>query len=192
MLYVVNSSLAELTEVRRLDSLVFSEKWDISLVEYQTAWLHNKEIYRFIKEDDEIRGYYFAAPFPKEIYESILSGHMEERLALPYILKYEENTEVYLYIYALVVDITVENYKLYSKPLTQDLVEIIERLKVRNIEVKDFGFLAISNAGVRLAERMGLTFIEEFESEEKPNPQAFRSDPKHFKPHSLFLQPKSK
>ena len=65
---------------------------------------------------------------------------------------------------------------------------LLNRLRERNIEVKDFGFIAITDAGIRLAESMGLTFIEEFESEEKPNPQVYRSEPRNFKANSIFLK----
>jgi phosphoglycolate phosphatase-like HAD superfamily hydrolase len=188
MLYLVDSTLDEVAEVCRLDKLVFSEKWDIPLAEGQAAWLHNQEIYRFIKADDKIVGYHFVAPFPKEIYEQLLSGQIEERSALPFILRYAECKEVYLYVYSIVVDITLEHAKQYSKLLVHDLVETIARLKARRIEVKDFGFIAITEAGIRLAQRLGLTFIEEFESDEKPNPQVYRSDLKHLKSNSLFLQ----
>jgi hypothetical protein len=186
MLSIVESTLEEVVEVCRLDKLVFSERWDIPLCDGETAWQNNKEIYRFIKDDDKIMGYHFVAPFQQEIYEQLLSGQLDEKTALPYILNYAECTEVYLYVYSIVVDLSVENPKLYSKPLVQDLVDILERLKQRNIEVKDFGFIAITEAGIRLAERMGLTFIEEFESDEKPNPKVYRSEPKHFKSNSIF------
>jgi hypothetical protein len=186
MLSIVESTIEEVIEVCRLDKLVFSERWDIPLSDGVTAWKINKEIYRFIKDDDKIMGYHFVAPFQQDIYEQLLSGKLDEKAALPYILNYVECMEVYLYVYSIVVDLSVENYKMYSKPLVEDLVDIIERLKERNIEVKDFGFIAISDAGIRLAERMGLTFIEEFESDEKPNPQVFRSEPKNFKKNSIF------
>jgi hypothetical protein len=182
----VESTLEDIVEICRLDTLAFSEKWDIPLEEYQTAWLHNQEIYRYVKDDDKIVGYHFVAPFPREIYEQILSGQLEERFALPFIYNYEEIKEVYLYVYAIVVDIELEKTKEYSKLLVQDLVEIIARLDARQIEVKDFGFMAITDAGIRLAERMGLTFIEELESDEEFKPQVYRSEPRFFKKNSIF------
>ncbi|QGQ96652.1 hypothetical protein EHS13_18105 [Paenibacillus psychroresistens] len=188
MISIVNSTLEEVAEVCRLDKLVFSEKWDIPLSDGETAWQNNQEIYRFIKDDDKIMGYHFVAPFQQYVYEQLLSGEMDEKNALPFILNYDECNEVYLYVYSIVVDMSVENYKTYSKPLIQDLVDVIQRLNERNIEVKDFGFIAITHAGIRLAELMGLTFIEEFESDEKPNPQVYRSEPRHFKKESIFLK----
>jgi hypothetical protein len=186
MISVVNSTLEEIAEICRLDTLAFSEMWDIPLIEYQTAWIHNKEIYRYIKDDDKIVGYHFAAPFPQEIYDQILSGRLEERYALPFIYNYEDVKEVCLYLYAIVVDIALEKNKEYSKLLVQDLAKIIARLEARGIEVKDFGFMAITDAGIRLAERMGLTYIEDLESAEEPNPKVFRSKPKNFKKNSIF------
>jgi hypothetical protein len=186
MLTIVNSTLEEVAEVCRLDKLVFSEKWDIPLHDGEQAWKNNKEIYRFIKDDDKIMGYHFVAPFQEAIYEQLLSGQLDEKAALPFILNYEECSEVYLYVYSIVVDMSVENPKKYSKPLIQDLVDIVKRLQERNIEVIDFGFIAITDAGIRLADRMGLTFIKEFESDEKPNPQVYRSKPKHFKANSIY------
>jgi hypothetical protein len=186
MISIAYSTLEEIAEICRLDTLVFSEMWDIPLLEYQTAWLHNKEIYRYIKDDDKIVGYHFVAPFPQEIFDQILSGQLAERFALPLIYNYEDIKEVCLYVYAIVVDIALEKNKEYSKMLVQDLVEIIDKLEARQIEVKDFGFMAITDAGIRLAERMGLTYIEELESDEEPKPKVFRSQPKNFKTNSIF------
>jgi hypothetical protein len=188
MLHIADSSLEEIADVCRLDKLAFSEKWDIPLEDGVAAWIKNKEIYRVIKHDSKVMGYHFVAPFSKEIFDQILSGQMDEKTALPFMLKYSECKEAYFYLYSIVVDISVENYKIYSKPLVQDLVDVIKNMHSRNIEVMEFGFIAITDAGVRLARRMGLTLIEEFESDEKPNPQAFRSAPKNFKKNSLFNQ----
>jgi hypothetical protein len=178
MITIVDGRLDEVVEVCRLDKLAFSAKWDIPLSEGEAAWTYNNEIYRFIKKNDKIVGYHLIAPFPQEIFEKLLSGELDEKNALPYIMKYEEFAEVYLYVYSIVVDMSIENYKQYAKPLVQDLINTQDRLKERNIVVKDFGFIAISDPGIRLAKRMNLIFIEEFESDEKPNPQVYRSTPK--------------
>jgi hypothetical protein len=188
MVRIRNSTIEEVADVCRLDKMVFSEKWDIPLIDGQIAWIKNNEIYRMVEKDNVIMGYHFVAPFTQEIYEKLLSGQLEEREAIHDILNYEAGSEVYLYLYSIVVDMSDSNYKIYSKPLVQDLAGIIHRLQRRSIIVKDFGFIAISEAGVRLAERLGLTFIKEFESEEKPNPQVYRAEPKNFKIHSLFHQ----
>ncbi|MDB5053993.1 MAG: hypothetical protein JWM44_2043 [Bacilli bacterium] len=186
MLRIMDGTIEEVSDVCRLDKIVFSEKWDIPLIDGQDAWRKNNEIYRVIKKNDEIMGYHFVAPFSKEIFDHILEGQMDEKEAIHYILNYAEMNEVYLYIYSIVVDITQENYKEYSRPLLQDMMEIVVRLHSRSIIVKELGFIAISEAGVRIANRMGLNFMKEIESDEKPNPRIYRAKPEDFKEDYLL------
>lgn len=111
------------------------------------------KMFRLCKVDNKLKGYYGILPLPHEIWEKVLNGQILEDDAIPYLLSFDA-PDVYLYIYSVIVDLSDQQHKTYTRELIRDFARqfiLGQNRKMTNI--KAVGAFTVSEGGKRLVER---------------------------------------
>lgn len=165
----------DLPELKSLDLKGYELEW-IPENGYGKRMLEkNPFIYRVLKEDGEVKGYYLLVPLEVENLANVLTGEIKESGMVDYVVPYEKGYHYGLYIESLVVDIDSAEKSRYTKELLKDLKDCLIRLREDGIAVDGFGGIAVSEAGNRICERFGMDHIGEV-VQEGTRYNAYRTD----------------
>lgn len=154
---ISDGTVQDVHEMLQLDYKIFPKEWHLSEKWVREIIMINPHIYRVIRSEGHIKGYYCFYPIPREPYERLLSGEIHEYDIVSYLLNYTSPCEAYLYFLTIIVDINDPNHKTYARQLIQDIPKFLNIIMSKGVTVKEIGAIAISEAGIRILGRMGLT-----------------------------------
>ncbi|KNY30279.1 hypothetical protein [Pseudobacteroides cellulosolvens] len=154
---ITNATAQDVHDMLQLDYKYFPEEWHLSEEWVKEAIQINPNIYRVIKSNGQIKGYYCFYPISRGPYEKLLSGVIHECDLLDYLHDYMNPCEVYLYLLSIIVDINDPIHKSYTRQLIKDIPKLLDIINSKGITVKEIGAIAISDDGVRILRKMGLT-----------------------------------
>lgn len=110
-------------------------------------------MFRLCKVDNNLKGYYGILPLPHDIWQKILKGQILEEDVMPYILPFEA-PDVYLYVYSVIVDLSDNRHKSYTRELISDFT----RNFILGHKFKAVGAFTVSEGGRRIVERSNFVY----------------------------------
>lgn len=121
-------------------------------------------MFRVCKIDDEVRGYYWVIPLGHSIWKKVLNGEMNETEAM-YHIKSFDDSDLYLYICSVIVDLEDKRHKLYTKALVRDFGKnFVMKQGMDAPDVNAIGAFTISDGGRRLMERSNFDYKGTFKT----------------------------
>jgi hypothetical protein len=145
----------------QLDQKIYPGAWQVEGAFVERLLERNKRVYKIVEENGELRGYSSLIPLDKRTYDQLLSGQIDESKICHHALAYQKGKKVYIYASSMIVDIFHENRKKYSQALILELLDWIEEIEETGVVIKEFGMIAITEAGNRICQRFGFTKVWE-------------------------------
>ncbi|MDR7236505.1 hypothetical protein [Neobacillus drentensis] len=145
----------------QLDRRIYPGEWQVESTFVEQLLERNKRVYKIVEENGDLRGYSSLIPLDKRTYDQLLSGQIDESKICHHALAYKVGKEVYIYASSMIVDIFHENRKKYSRALILELLDWIEEILETGVVIKEFGMIAITDAGNRIGQRVGFTKVWE-------------------------------
>jgi predicted RNA-binding protein len=145
----------------QLDQKIYPGVWQVESTFVERLLERNKRVYKIVEENGELRGYSSLIPLDKRTYDQLISGQIDESKICHHALAYKKGKEVYIYLSSIIVDIFHENRKKYSKTLILELLDWIEEIQETGVVIKEFGMIAITDAGNRVCQSMGFNKVWE-------------------------------
>ncbi|MBP1950861.1 hypothetical protein [Virgibacillus litoralis] len=156
-IHVTTATAIDIRGMLELNYKIYPEEWHVSAAYVEYILRANKDVYRVVKTGSDVKGIYSLFPFSKVNYEEILNGSLEEKKLGQYILDYDQEKEVYLYLISFIVDIYDNNSREYTKALLADMTKQLPYLASKGITINEIGAIGISDDGNRILERIGFT-----------------------------------
>lgn len=153
--------VSEITGMLALDAKLYPVKWQVNTDFVLKALSKNPHIYRVLKVNGKVVGYYSLLPVLEWVYEQVLSGGLFDSEINNYITPYKEDSDTYLYLSSIIVDITDPNSRKYTKCLLKDILTTLDWLSVRGINVRELGCILISEDGKRITRKIGFKITED-------------------------------
>ncbi|MFB7139113.1 hypothetical protein ACFCYN_05650 [Gottfriedia sp. NPDC056225] len=150
---------ADFDRLLELDSLVYKVEWQVTKSFAEEAWSKNPYIYRVLEYTHEIQGFIAFFPVEKEIFEQLFEGKIDELSLCHYILPYEKNNSVYLYLANIIVDTKHELSKEFAKVMIKEISKEIQRIRNSGCLVNEVGAIGITEAGNRVLSKSKLHYI---------------------------------
>lgn len=110
----------------------------------------NPMMFRLCKVAQKLKGYYGVIPLPYDIWCKVLKGQINEDEAMKHTLSFK-SPDIYLYIYAVVVDLSDKCHKIYTRTLIRDFAR--QYILGNKSNIKGVGAFTVSEGGQRLVER---------------------------------------
>ncbi|MEH7503033.1 hypothetical protein V7152_13675 [Neobacillus drentensis] len=160
-------TVSDLNGMIKLDRKLYPVVWQVENEFVDRLLGRNNRVYKIVEENGELKGYSSLIPLDKRTYDRLLMGQIEESKICHHVLAYEEGKEVYIYFSSIIVDIFHENRKKYSTALILNLLDWIQDIEETGVIIKEFGMIAITDAGNRICKRMGFKKVWEVEEHGK-------------------------
>ncbi|NHC42150.1 hypothetical protein G6549_19655 [Bacillus sp. MM2020_1] len=144
-----------------LDQKLYPGAWQVEIAFVERLLERNKSVYKIVEENGELKGYISLIPLDKRTYDQLLFGQIDESKICHHALAYKKGKEVYIYFSSIIVDIFHENRKKYSRALILELLNWIEEIQETGVVIKEFGMIAITDAGNRICQSMGFNKVWE-------------------------------
>ncbi len=121
-------------------------------------------MFRVCKANGEVRGYYWVVPLDHSTWKKVLTGEIDEGEAIAHMRSFDE-TDLYLYICSVIVDLADKQHKQYTKALVRDFSKHFVRMRgVNTPDISAIGAFSISEGGRRLLERSNFTYKGSFKA----------------------------
>lgn len=156
--------VSDLNGMIKLDQKLYPGAWQVESTFVGRLLERNKRVYKIVEDNGELKGYSSLIPLDKRTLDQLLSGQIEESKICHHALAYKKGREVYIYLSSIIVDIFHENRKKYSRVLIMELLDWIVDIEETGVVIKEFGMIAITDAGNRICQRLG--FIKVWEVKE--------------------------
>jgi hypothetical protein len=147
----------------QLDRKLYPRDWQVEHTFVDHLLERNKMVYKIVEEYGEIKGYCSLIPLDKSTYDQLLLGQIDESEISQHALAYKKGKEVYIYFSSIIVDVFHENRKKYSKALLLEWMHWMKEIAETGAIIKEFGAIAITDAGNRFCQRLGFTKVWEIE-----------------------------
>lgn len=145
--------------IEQLESSIYTEDWLVPSDFQERVLNKNRYTDRVLHTPSGIKGVYSFFALDKNTYEKVLSGDIDEKDLPNYLLDYDSNKDVYLYVATIIVDIhDTKNRKDYTKALIRDIPSHLGFIKSKNVNIKEIGAIAITPNGFRICERIGFKY----------------------------------
>jgi len=141
-----------------LDS-IYPVEWQVTKSFVEEAWGKNSEIYRVLEFNNEIQGFLAFFPVEKEKYEQLFDGTIDELILCQYILPYEQDKEVYLYLANIIVNTKHELKGEFARVMINEISKEIQRIRNSGCLVKEVGAIGITKEGNRVLSKSNLQYI---------------------------------
>lgn len=138
-----------------LNYKIYPKEWHVSPEFVFEVLKKNKEVYNLIKINGEVKGISTFFPLDEQTYHGVLKGEINERELCNYLLDYEQPKEVYLYLISIIVDISENHDKVYSRPLILNIPNQLKKIIEKGMIIKEIGAIAISEDGNNILKRIG-------------------------------------
>ncbi len=138
-----------------LDQKLYPGAWQVESAFVERLLDRNKRVYKIVEENGELKGYISLIPLDKRTYDQLLLGQIDESKICHHALAYKKGKEVYIYFSSIIVDIFHTNRKKYSRALILELLNWIEEIQETGVVIKEFGMIAITDAGNRICQSIG-------------------------------------
>ena len=124
-------------------------------------------MFRVCKIGGEVRGYYWVIPLGHSVWKKVLNGEMNETEAMYHIKSFDES-DLYLYICSVIVDLDDKRHKHYTKALVRDFGRnFVVEWEKDTPDVNAIGAFTISDGGRRLMERSNFDYKGTFKTDGK-------------------------
>ncbi len=177
---VIYATKEHILGMLHLNYKIYPKEWHVSPQYVSSIMDKNDKVYRIILVDNEVKGIYSMFPLPKDIYNGVLKGQIEEKDLDKYILPYTSSNEVYLYFISMIVDTFDSNRKLYAKSLVKDIPNQLSNIEELGIKIKELGAIAISEEGEKIAPKIGFNFTNEYITYKNKKFPVFRGEKTDF------------
>lgn len=147
--------LSDLNGMIQLDRKLYPQDWQVERAFVERLLERNNRVYKIVEDNGELKGYSSLIPLDKRTYDRLLSGQIDESRICHHALAYKKEREVYIYLSSMIVDIFHEDRKKYSKALIMELLDWIQDIQETGVVIKEFGMIAITEAGNRICQRLG-------------------------------------
>jgi hypothetical protein len=161
--YILNGEKAKLeliSEVVRLDRLVYPEKYQ-TIPENAMEWyLKNRDIFVFLFEGKTLIGYICILPISDNLYDEIRSGSVIQDVLIPKeeVLEYKKGTTYNLYIFSVVLDPAYHGSDAV-RYLIKGMADNLNGLEMKGISFNRVLADAVSEKGEKLVSSLGLRKI---------------------------------
>jgi hypothetical protein len=156
-------NVSDLNGMIKLDRKLYPGVWQVDSAFVERLLERNKKVYKIVEENGELKGYSSLIPLDKRTYDQLLIGQIEESNICHHALAYKEGKEVYIYFSSIAVDIFHGNRKKYSRALILGLLDWIKDIEEAGVVIKEFGMIAITDAGNQICQSMGFKKVWEVE-----------------------------
>ena len=147
--------LSDVNSMIQLDRKLYPQDWQVERAFVEQLLERNKRVYKIVADNGELKGYCSLIPLDKRMYDQLLFGQIDESRICHHALAYKKGREVYIYFSSMIVDILHEDRKKYSRALILELLDWIGDIQETGVVIKEFGMIAITEAGNRICERLG-------------------------------------
>lgn len=140
---------------------------------FDTCWQSREDVLqRLIKKDPHmfrvckaggvLKGYYGVIPLSYAVWRKVIKGDINEDEAMRYVLPFNA-PEIYLYIYSVIVDLSDNGHKAYTRALVRDFArQYIMESDYRKNNIRYVGAFTVSDGGRRILERSNFLFKGSF------------------------------
>ncbi|MFB5196909.1 hypothetical protein ACE198_18550 [Neobacillus sp. KR4-4] len=147
--------LSDLNSMIQLDRKLYPQDWQVERAFVEQLLERNKRVYKIVADIGELKGYCSLIPLDKRMFDQLLFGQIDESRICHHALAYKKGKDVYIYFSSMIVDILHEDRKKYSRALILELLDWIEDIQGTGVVIKEFGMIAITEAGNRICQRLG-------------------------------------
>ncbi|WP_026565000.1 hypothetical protein [Bacillus sp. UNC41MFS5] len=153
--------VSDLNGMIQLDRKLYPQDWHVERSFVERLLERNKRVYKIVEDNGELKGYSSLISLNKRTYDQLLLGQIDESRICHHALAYKKGREVYIYLSSIIVDILHEDRKKYSRALIMALLDWIEDIQETGVVIKEFGMIAITEAGNRICQRLGFKMAGE-------------------------------
>ncbi|PEL14357.1 hypothetical protein [Bacillus sp. AFS017336] len=146
---------------------IYPEEWQVTKPFVEKAWSKNSQIYRVLEHNQEIQGFLAFFPIHKNEFEQLLDSKLDELNLCHFILPYEKNKSVYLYLANIIVNTDHELRKEFAKVMINEIGEEIQRIRNSGCLVNEVGAIAITKEGHRVLNKSNLEYIGHYLDDDK-------------------------
>lgn len=147
------SNKQDISQITQLDSLFFQEEHQIPTELAEERIERNPLTDLVIYEGEDLLGYVSLFPIPKDIYQQLCRGIVEEERIEELVLPYRVGERYVAYLSSVVINKRKAPY-LTGKVMFQYLQEHIFRLRKRGVYITDIVAFAVSKGGHSILNRM--------------------------------------
>ena len=151
-----------------LEKRYFDSCWHSDPAFIRKLIIKDSMMFRVCKVNGEVKGYYWVIPLDYSVWKQVLTGEISEMEAMKQIKSFDE-TDIYLYICSVIVDLADKQHKQYTKALVRDFGRNF--VLVKDVAIPDIcaiGAFTISEGGRRLMERSNFAYKGSFKAGGKP------------------------